>query len=215
MKLFSPLRFLLSGILMCGLFSACDSGGNSGSAPTGPIKVLAMGDSNTGSGNYPGVAPWPSVLAGIEAEWTMINSGVRGERSSGGSARIGGQLNRHRPDVVVIMYGANNAIMGDMGGYANDIRNMIRASKAAGAKVVLGNTLPMAGARVIFNGRVNTLNAQLAAIAKDEGVVLVDLNREFRGDAAAQRLPDGLHPDADGVRIIAVAMREGIRRAAR
>jgi lysophospholipase L1-like esterase len=38
---------------------------------------------------------------------------------------------------------------------------------------------------------------------------------QFRGDAAAQRLPDGLHPDADGVRIIAVAMREGIRRAAR
>jgi len=214
MKPFHFLRLLFAGLLFSGLFTACDSGGGGGGGgSTGPIKVLAMGDSNTGAVIYPGVAPWPSVVAGMEPEWTMVNSGVKGERSSGGRSRIGGQLSRHRPDVVTIMYGANNAIMGDMGGYDGDMRSMIRTCKAAGATVVVGNTLPMAGARVIYNGRVTTLNAQLSAIAKEEGAVLVDLNREFRGDAAAQRLPDGLHPDADGVRIIAVAMREGIRKA--
>lgn len=195
-------------------FTGCDSSSDSG-GPTGPLTVLAMGDSNTGAVIYPGVAPWPAVLAGIEPEWTMVNSGIRGERSSGGRSRLPGRLSATKPDVVVIMYGANNAIMGDMSGFAGDIRAMVQLCKARGARVVLGNVLPMVGARSIFNGRVNALNQQLAAIAQEEAVVLVDLNREFRGDTAAERLPDGLHPDADGIRIIAVAMREGIRKAVR
>lgn len=206
-------RFLLSLFvpLMVLTFTGCN--GSSDDGPKGPITVLAMGDSNTRGFQYPGVGPWTGHLRAMEPEWQVINSSVNGERAAGGRARLSGQLNRHNPDVVVIMYGANNAIHGNIGAFENDIRAMINEVRSKEAIPVLANVLPMTQGRVIFQGTVDNLNLILANLAREEKVVLVDLAREFRGDAATERFPDGLHPDEDGNRIIAAAVRERIRKA--
>lgn len=189
----------------------CDSSSGS-SGPKGSITVLAMGDSQTSGGIYPGVAPWTSNLAALEPEWRIVNSAVAGERSSQGLARLPANLSRHNPDVVLLMFGANNAIQGDLAGFRPQMQRMVALCKESGAKVVIVNILPMRGGRSIYNGNVDRLNAELLALAKEEKVGYVDAFKEFRGDVADERLPDGLHPDADGNRILAVAIREDIRK---
>lgn len=199
-------------------FTGCDnpfSSSGSGSGPKGPITVVTLGDSNTGSVIYPGVAPWPSRLANQEPEWEVINAGRGGEKSGGGAARVSGLLDRYNPDVLTVMYGANNAIQGDTGNFRSEMRAIIREAKSRDIPVVVGNILPMSGNFARFEGEVNRLNRVLEGLAFEEQVRLVDLHREFRGEAATERFPDGLHPDEDGTRIIAVAMREGIRKVAR
>ena len=201
---------LLLSLTGCNPFS---SGGSSG--PKGPITVLALGDSNTGDVNYPGVQPWPYHLQAMEPEWTVINAGIGGERAAGGRARVNGLLNRHDPDVLVVMYGSNNAIQGDTASYKEDMRAIIRAAKSRNITVVVGNILPISGGRAIFQSRVDSLNQILVELTREEQVRLVNVNREFRGSAQTERFPDGLHPDADGMRILAMAFREGIRKAYR
>ncbi len=199
----SRLALVLAALLPtgCELFKSPGGGG-------GPITVLAMGDSQTGEVNYPGVSPWPAHLQGLEPEWTIVNQGRGRETSSGGRGRLAGQLSSVKPDVVVIFYGANNVILGQEGGFLGDIQAMVDATRAAGAKAVVANILPMSGSLAGLNGGVNRLNEQLRSVS---GAVLVNVNGEFSGSAATERFPDGLHPDLDGQRILAAALREAIR----
>ncbi|MCC5848068.1 MAG: SGNH/GDSL hydrolase family protein [Verrucomicrobia bacterium] len=206
-------RFLLPFLVPLILMSFTGCGGSGDDGPEGPITVLAMGDSNTRGFHYPRVGPWTGHLRAMEPEWRVINSGVDAERAQGGRSRLPGQMNRHNPDVVVIMYGANNAINGNTGAFENDIRAMINEVRSRDSIPILVNIMPMTQGRIIFQGTVDRLNESLANIAREEKVGLVDLAREFRGDAATERFPDGLHPDEDGNRIIAMAIRERIRKA--
>lgn len=200
-------------ILVSILLTGCDSGGDSG--PKNPIRVLVMGDSQSSGGNYSGVPPWVSILAVERPEWRVVNQATPGETSAGGRSRIAGALQRHSPDVVVIMYGANDAIQSNSpGAYEQNISSMVAACKAAEARVVLVNTMPMFGVRSIYNGNVTLLNDRLRSVASRERVTLADVNREFRGADAASLFPDGLHPNLDATRILFVSILGRINSAA-
>ncbi len=195
------------------LFVGCDSNGSSG--PKNPISVLVVGDSQSSGGSYAGVPPWPSLLKAEEPEWNVINQAVRGETSAGGRARIGPALRRHQPDVIVIMYGANDAIQGrSEENFRQNISGMVAEAKAAGSRVVLVDIMPFFGSRAIFNGRVNRLNNHLNEIASREKVQLARVSREFRSAESGNLFPDGLHPNLDATRIIYVTIRERINSAA-
>lgn len=199
--------------LSCFTFFGCDSGGSS-KGPKNPITVVAMGDSQTSGGNYAGVPPWPSLLAAEEPEWTVVNLAVSGETSAGGAGRIGGALRRN-PDVVVIMYGANDAIQSlSSAAFERNLVNMVSAAKASGARVVLVDVMPFFGARRIYNGNAQILNNIIAQVASREKTALVRASRLFRGDDAAALFPDGLHPNADATRILYVNIREKINSVA-
>ena len=73
-----PLKLLrISSVFIgLGLLTSCDFGGSSGggsSAPT-PQTILVMGDSISEGGFY-GEIPWPALLNGMVAEWTVVISG--------------------------------------------------------------------------------------------------------------------------------------------
>lgn len=206
----NPIKFLMLAFsfLLFGPMGCDDSGGGGSSKP---LTVVTLGDSITGEVNFPGVAPWPERLKAMRPEWTVINAGRGGEKASGGAARVEGLLDRNSPDVLTVMYGANNVIQGDTGNFKEEMRAIIRAAKSRDVRVVVGNILPMSGPLIGFQSEIDRQNRVLSRLASEEGVRLVNLNREFRGGARTVRFPDGLHPDTGGTRIIAVAMREKIR----
>ncbi len=198
-------RLLLCLIPLLLLLGGCESGGGDGTS--GPITLLALGDSITGDVNYPGVPPWPSLLQDMRPEWSVINAGEGSERSSGGRAKIGRLLSRHTPDTVVLLYGSVNAIHNDTASYESDLRSMIASARGAGARVLLCTVPPVTGVRIGLASSIDRINDTVRTVASsEEGVVLIDLFREF--GAGSDRFPDGLHPDLDGQRIIAVAVRE-------
>jgi acyl-CoA thioesterase-1 len=104
--------------------------------------VLVLGDSLSAA--Y-GLAPeqgWVALTATKVRKdkpgWAVVNASVSGETTAGGASRIGAELARHEPDVVVIELGANDGLRGlDLAQTRANLEKMIVAAEKAGAKVLL------------------------------------------------------------------------------
>jgi acyl-CoA thioesterase-1 len=129
---------------------------------------------------------------------TVINASISGETTSGGRSRLPALLKQHRPDVVLLELGGNDALRGlPLQMTRGNLQDMARASKAAGARVLI------AGMQVPPNyGRKysDDFFALFADVAKAEGAALVPflLAGVADGpDAEAMFQPDRIHPKAE------------------
>ena len=110
--------------------------------------VLVMGDSLSAAYGLSAAQGWVSLTAQKIAKekpgWRVVNASISGETSAGGAARIGAELKRQKPSVVVIELGANDGLRGlPLSQTRANLARMIAAAKAANAKVLLiGMRLP-------------------------------------------------------------------------
>src|SRR5690606_16176721 len=84
------------------------------------------------------VALMAERIAAGHPGWQVVNASISGETSAGGSARVVGQVLRHRPAVVVIALGANDALRRLP--LREVLRNLARiagSSQHVGARVLL------------------------------------------------------------------------------
>jgi acyl-CoA thioesterase-1 len=113
-----------------------------------PRTVLVMGDSLSAGYGLAANQGWVSLAArrlrGTHPTWRLVNASVSGETTAGGASRIGRELQRLHPAVVVIELGANDGLRGlDLARSRSNLDRMILDSKAAGARVLLvGMHLP-------------------------------------------------------------------------
>ena len=104
--------------------------------------LLVFGDSLSAA--Y-GIAPtqgWVSLLGERVAKqglpWKVVNASVSGETTAGGLRRLPEDLQRHKPDAVVIELGANDALRGQpIAGIRANLEEMIRLVRRARAQPVL------------------------------------------------------------------------------
>jgi lysophospholipase L1-like esterase len=202
MKSFCLKLLLLFPLLF---LSAC-GGDDDGNDNSGPRTIITLGDSITADTNYPGTPPWPELVQSQRPEWTIINRARGNERVA--SVRRKAAAISESPDVVVIMVGSVNAIHFDLGSYQADLTAAIQSAQATGAKVLVCTIPPMLGPRIGWASTVNRVNGMVRSAASATGATLVDVYSELQGQT--ERFPDGLHPDLDGQRIIAVAIREKV-----
>jgi lysophospholipase L1-like esterase len=161
--------------------------------------VLAFGDSLThGTGAPPGRG-YPEVLADLTGR-TVINAGVPGEVTAEGRARLPGLLARHRPDLVVLIHGGNDALRRMPSANARDnLAAMVSEAQAAGAAVVL---LGVPGPSL-------TLSAPswYADVAEAAGVPAdLDTLPALMRDPSVKS--DAVHFDAEGYRRLAEGVRD-------
>ena len=110
--------------------------------------VLVMGDSLSAAYGLDAKQGWVALTAQRIAKekpgWRVVNASISGETTTGGAARIVGEVVRHRPDVVVIELGANDGLRGlPLRESRRNLARMIGASKGIGADVLLiGMRLP-------------------------------------------------------------------------
>ncbi len=110
--------------------------------------VLVMGDSLAAAYGLDAKQGWVALTAQRIAKekpgWRVVNASISGETTTGGAARIVGEVVRHRPDVVVIELGANDGLRGlPLRESRRNLARMIGASKGIGADVLLiGMRLP-------------------------------------------------------------------------
>ena len=165
--------------------------------------IVAVGDSLTEGLGVEEEFAYPAVLEKkLQKEgypYQVINAGNSGETSSGTLSRIKWVLTL-KPDIVILVIGANDALRGiDPGLVKANIIKIIKSLKENNVIVVLG------GMQIVQNlGKDYTSSfAKIyPEIAQSEDVLLIPF---FLAGVAADRelnQADGIHPNADGYRKI-------------
>ncbi len=108
--------------------------------------VLVVGDSLSAEYGLKRGTGWVALLADKvqKTGWRVVNASVSGDTTSGGRSRLGALLAQHRPAIVVIELGGNDALRGlPLNMTRDNLATMALQSQTAGAKVlVLGMQMP-------------------------------------------------------------------------
>lgn len=195
-----------------------------------PLRLVLLGDSTAlGVGVdrlVDTVGGQLATLLSIDGRQVQLSSvGVAGSRSSDLATQVARCLLGERPDVAVILVGANDATAlrrpGDAAVY---LGAAVRRLREAGVEVVVGACPDLGAARAIapplrqlvgWLGR-RVARAQVRAVHAAGGAV-VDLGAEtgpvFRADPNTL-CHDRYHPSADGYRVWAYALLPAVAHAA-
>lgn len=203
---------ILSGCIAAQLLlTACDSGGGGGGGygdhdfgDNDRNKVVAIGDSIT-SGYVcdEETRSYPQRIADITG-LQVINAGVSAERASSTAGRAGGVLDRHKPGFLLILTGHNDAIFDrSADSVEGNIRSIINSARSRKTVPIVATLVPIGAPRRFATGPAEEYSRRIRALAKELGVPLVDIEKEFGNNASLQC--DGLHPNDAGSRIIASA----------
>lgn len=168
-------------------------------AKTADQVIAIVGDSvSAGYGLAPGQV-WVALLAELlKAEripYRVVNASISGDTTAGGRARLPAVLSEHRPAVVIIELGGNDALRGSpLASTRANLDAMVVASQAAGAKVLIaGMKLPPNYGPTY----VRTFDALFADVAKARKASLVPYLFEGFGEDLAWFQPDRIHPTAE------------------
>ena len=176
--------------------------------------IAALGDSLTQGYGLPQEAGFvPQLQSWLDAEGVdvrLVNAGVSGDTTAGGLARVAWTLTPE-VDAMVVALGGNDVLRGlDPAVSRANLEGILQAAKAAEVEVLLvgmdapGNFGPAYKAE--FEAVFPALAAQYdTLLAEDffEGI------KGQGGDPASVRVfmqPDGIHPNAEGVRRIVEAL---------
>jgi acyl-CoA thioesterase-1 len=134
-KLEKLMRALHAILLLA--FALCTSNAYSASK-----TMLVLGDSLSAEYGLVRGTGWVPLLEKRlkeeKIDAAIVNASISGETTSGGKTRLPGLLDKHRPDIVVIELGANDALRGlSLTGTEANLRSMITESQKAKAKVLL------------------------------------------------------------------------------
>jgi acyl-CoA thioesterase I len=164
----------------------------------GPLVVF-LGDSLTAGYGLEADQAYPALVEkrlqkeGLPVR--VLNAGVSGDTTAGGLTRLDWLLSQ-QPDVVAVELGANDGLRGlPLNQAEHNLREIVRRSKAAGARVLLlGMLIPPNYGPEYTKG----FAGMYPRIAKDLDVPLVPFLLEGVGGVATLNQADGLHPTAEG-----------------
>ena len=120
-----------------------------------PITIVFLGDSVT-QGCYECYLTSPTSLQTVfdyksaystrvkeilnilypNVQINVINSGISGDSARVGLSRLERDVLSYNPDLVVVSYGLNDAVIGDKQAYLSSLEGIFSAVKASGAEVI-------------------------------------------------------------------------------
>jgi acyl-CoA thioesterase-1 len=117
-------------------------------AAAGFKTVLVFGDSLSAGYGLATKQGWVALTAErmrtSHPGWRVVNASISGETTAGGASRIGAEMARSRPSVVVVELGSNDGLRGlAVSQTRANLERIIRTVQGANAKVLLiGMRLP-------------------------------------------------------------------------
>jgi acyl-CoA thioesterase-1 len=170
------------------------------SAPTLAARtVMVFGDSLSAAYNLSTDEGWVHLIgeriARSHLPWRVVNASETGETTAGGLRRIAEDLKRHKPSIVVIELGANDALRGQpVAGMRSNLEQLIRLVRAARAEpVVVGLMIPP-NYGIDYASEFRDMYRALAA---KEKAALVPFLLEGIADKPELFQRDQLHPTAE------------------
>lgn len=170
---------------------------------TGPIRIVAFGDSLTAGYNLASDEAFPARLeralmaAGLDVE--VRNGGVSGDTSAGALARLDWAVPAEA-DAVIVEFGANDALRGvDPVETRANLDSLISTLRARNQDVLVAGMLAPPNMGREYETAFNEI---FPALAQSHDAVFYPFFLD--GVAAQRRLNqgDGMHPTAAGVDVI-------------
>ena len=159
--------------------------------------ILVLGDSLSAEYGLRRGTGWVALLEQRLRERgdtrAIINASISGETTAGGRTRIGALLARHRPGVLIVELGGNDALRGlDLAATEANLQSILRAARDAGARtLLLGMRMPPNYGQA-YGERFTTLFPRLA---RSERSALVPFFLEGVGDRMELFQADRIHPN--------------------
>ena len=76
------------------------------------LDVLVLGDSLSAAYGIDSEQGWVSLLSEALPQLEVVNASISGETTSGGKQRLSALIEQHRPQILVLELGANDALRG-------------------------------------------------------------------------------------------------------
>ncbi len=164
--------------------------------------LLVVGDSLSAEYGLARGSGWVALLeqrlAREKINARVVNASISGDTTSGGRSRLPSLLTQHKPALVILELGGNDALRGlPLAMTQDNLSAMARASKAAGAKVlVAGMQMPPNYGRKY----AEDFASMFASVAKAESAALVPFLLKGVADIADSEekmfQTDRIHPNA-------------------
>ncbi|TNE70878.1 arylesterase [bacterium] len=176
------------------------------SAQQKTIRVLFFGDSITAGYGLDKTQAYPAVLQELadSLKWNieMVNGGLSGETSAGGLRRIDWMLQKPI-DVFLLELGGNDGLRGlPLEQTEENLSGIIKKVQVKYPKAVM----VLAGMQVPPNlgtDYTKQFTAMYPKIAKEFKIALIPFILEKVGGNPKLNLPDGIHPTAEGHKLVA------------
>ncbi|GAB4235922.1 MAG: arylesterase [Acidobacteriota bacterium] len=177
-----------------------------GSPERPPVTIVAFGDSLTAGYGLTPEEAWPAVLEQLlrqEGRPAKVrNAGLSGETTAGGVRRIEWVL-RECPDFLILALGANDGLRGlPLQNTEENLLEIIRKarSRCPNVTVVLAGMLVPPNLGPEYARKFRDL---FPRVAREGNAVLIPFLLEGVAGRPDRNLPDGIHPNPEGHRIIA------------
>lgn len=160
--------------------------------------IVVLGDSLSAEYGLPRDTGWVKLLRDrLEKErldYSVSNSSISGDTTSGGRARLPAVLNRLKPAVVVVELGGNDALRGvPLATTEANLRTIVEASQAANAKVLLVGMYVPPNYGPDYSQKFHGVYEQLS---KEKKVPLVPFLLAGIADQPTMFQSDQIHPTA-------------------
>lgn len=193
-----------------------------GASHAAPVTIVALGDSLTqGYGLPEGDGLVPQLQALLDPDGTdirLVNAGVSGDTSAGGLARIGWTLQRGA-DALIVALGGNDLLRGlDPDLTRANITGILQAAREKGVPVLLVASTAPTNYGADYQRRFDAIWHDLAEefqLPLHRGFLNVLTEGRSTSEVLAKYLQaDGIHPNRDGVALIAADLAPMVRQLA-
>lgn len=187
------------------------------SAAQGTPVILVLGDSLSAEYGLKRGTGWVALLeqrlAKEKVHAKVVNASISGDTTSGGRSRLPALLALHKPALVVIELGGNDALRGlplDM--TQNNLQTMAGAARASGARVLLAGMQVPPNYGADYNARFARAYVDAAKAHKAALVPFFLKGVADRPDAVNFFQADRIHPTEAAHPIILETMWPAIRK---
>jgi acyl-CoA thioesterase I len=175
-------------------------------------KIVAFGDSLTAGLGLKATESYPSVLQKrLDADgyrYEVVNAGASGETSAGGLRRVDWVLEGD-VRVLILELGANDILRGyPMNQMKKNLGQIIERAKARGVQVLLAGMYSPTNSGADYQREVQET---FQSLAREQEVTLIPFFLDRVGGVDSLNQADGIHPNAEGARIVAETVYQSLR----
>jgi acyl-CoA thioesterase-1 len=176
-------------------------------APT-TMKIVALGDSLTAGLGLLSEEAYPAQLELMlqdDGFWEVevINAGVSGDTTAGGLRRVDAVIADQSVRILIVALGGNDALRGFTTDQTQaNLRAIIDRATGEGVDVLLAGMLAPTNLGTDYQTAFRALYQELA-IEYNKSILFVPFLLEGVAGNPALNQPDGIHPTAEGQRMIA------------
>jgi len=161
--------------------------------------ILVVGDSLSAEYGLKAGAGWVALLQARLAEQKkphrVVNASISGDTTSGGRSRLPAALRTHKPAIVIIELGGNDALRGlPLASTRDNLLAMTKAAQAEGAKVVVVGMQVPPNYGAAYGREFEGLFTDVAKQARAGLVPFLLKGVADRADALEWFQPDRIHP---------------------